>query len=73
MVGPLLGDKACPVQFDLTKLKGVVGEFECTVGAREGAASVVPHYRERAKGYVPDERLHALIDRIAREQEGLGA
>ncbi|MEZ0265783.1 MAG: SDR family oxidoreductase [Phycisphaerae bacterium] len=72
-VGPLLGDKACPVEFDLKKLKSVVGEFECAVGARAGAASVVPHYRERAKAYVPAEKLHALIDRITREQEGLGA
>jgi hypothetical protein len=57
----------------LTKLNRVVGEFECAVGARKGAVSVVPHYRERAKGYVPDENLHALVDRMAGEQQRLGA
>jgi nucleoside-diphosphate-sugar epimerase len=71
-VGPLLGDKAWPVQFDLTKLKSVVGEFECTVGVEEGLRGVVPHYRRRAGGYVPDEKLHALYDRVARDQMSLG-
>jgi nucleoside-diphosphate-sugar epimerase len=70
--GPLLGDKAWPVQFDLTKLKSVVGEFECGVGMEEGLAGVVPHYRRRAGRYEADEGLHNLIDRIAREQAGLG-
>ncbi|HEY7116898.1 MAG TPA: SDR family oxidoreductase [Tepidisphaeraceae bacterium] len=70
--GPLLGDKAWPVQFDLAKLKSVVGEFECTVSLKDGLASVVPHYRRRAATYVPDEKSHALIDRIAREQGALG-
>jgi nucleoside-diphosphate-sugar epimerase len=71
--GPLLGDKAWPVQFDLTKLKAAVGEFACEVGVEEGLAGVVPHYRKRAESFVPDERVHALIDRIAREQAALGA
>jgi len=70
--GPLLGDKAWSVQFDLSKLKSVVGEFECTVDARTGAASVAPHYQARAQSFVPDEKLHALIDRIATEQASLG-
>ena len=52
--GPLLGDKAWPVQFDLTKLKVVVGEFTCDVSTR-GPPTVLPHYRQRADGFVPDE------------------
>jgi nucleoside-diphosphate-sugar epimerase len=71
--GPLLGDKTWSVQFDLTKLKSVVGDFECTVSGEEGLASVVPHYHKRAAAFVPDEALHALLDRIAREQVALGA
>lgn len=71
--GPLLGDKAWSVQFDLTKLKSVVGEFECTVDAKAGAASVVPHYQARARSYAPDEKLHALMDQIAADQSALGA
>jgi nucleoside-diphosphate-sugar epimerase len=71
--GPLLGDKAWPVQFDPTKLQSVVGEFKCTVGFEEGMASVVPHWRKRSDRFVPDEALHRLIDRIAAEQETLGS
>jgi nucleoside-diphosphate-sugar epimerase len=71
-VGPLLGDKAWPVQFDLTNLMAVVGEFTCATSMEEGLGSVVPHYRRRAETFVPDEKLHALIDRIAREQTALG-
>lgn len=71
--GPLWGDKAWPVQFDLSKLKSVVGEFSCEVGMEEGLAAVAAYYRKRAAAYVPDEKLHALIDRIAREQAALGA
>jgi nucleoside-diphosphate-sugar epimerase len=71
--GPLWGDKAWPVQFDLTKLKSAVGEFSCEVGMDEGLAAVAAHYRTRAAAYVPDEKAHALIDRIAREQAALGA
>jgi nucleoside-diphosphate-sugar epimerase len=71
--GPLWGDKAWPVQFDLSKLKSVVGEFACDVGMAEGLAAVAAHYRKRAAAYVPDKSLHALIDRVAREQAALGA
>jgi nucleoside-diphosphate-sugar epimerase len=73
--GPLLGDKTWPVQFDptkLAKLESVAGEFECSVSTQAGLRSVVPHYRERAKRFVPDEKLHALVDRIAAEQSQLG-
>ncbi|MDB5322777.1 MAG: putative mRNA-binding protein [Phycisphaerales bacterium] len=71
-VGPLLGDKAWPVQFDLTNLMAVVGEFTCDTSMDESLGSVVPHYRRRAETFVPDEKLHALIDRIAGEQAALG-
>ena len=71
--GPLWGDKAWPVQFDLAKLKSVVGEFECTVGIDQGLAEVAAHYPRRGAAYVPDQRVHELIDRIAREQRALGA
>lgn len=71
-VGPLLGDKAWPVQFDLSKLKDLAGDFECTMSTEEGLKGVLPHYRERAGRFAPDERLHALVDRIALEQSRLG-
>ena len=71
--GPLWGDKAWPVQFDSSKLESVVGEFACEVGMAEGLAEVAAHYRKRAGAYAPDPKVHALIDRIAREQAALGA
>jgi len=70
--GPLLGDKAWPTQFDLSKLTSVVGPFQCTVGLRIGAASVVPHYHQRAATYRPDPALHELIDRVADGWESEG-
>jgi nucleoside-diphosphate-sugar epimerase len=72
-VGPLLGDKAWPVQFDLTNLESVAGELTWEVSMAEGLASVVPHYRARAGGFLPNDKLHALLDRIAAEQTALGA
>jgi len=71
--GPLLGDKTWPVQFDLSKLTAAVGEVRFTTGAEEGLREVAGHYRKRAAAYRPDESLHALLDRIAGEQERLGA
>jgi nucleoside-diphosphate-sugar epimerase len=71
--GPLLGDKAWPVQFDLSKLKTVIGDFECTVGLEQGLSSVLPHWKKRMERFVPDERLHDLLDGIAADQERLGA
>jgi len=73
--GPLLGDKSWPVQFDLTKLaklQSVAGELDCTISTEAGLQAVVPHYRERAGRFVPDEKLHALVDRIAADQSRLG-
>lgn len=71
--GPLLGDKSWPVQFDLTELKAVAGDFTCDVSTEAGLRQVLPHYRKRAASFKPDEKLHALIDRIASEQSSLGA
>lgn len=71
--GPLLGDKSWPVQFDLTNLTQAVGEMTWEVSTEQGLRSVVPYYRQRAKNFAPDENLHALVDRIAREQGALGA
>jgi nucleoside-diphosphate-sugar epimerase len=71
--GPLLGDKSWSVQFDLTNLTEAAGEMRWDVSTEQGLRGVVPHYRKRADAFVPDEKLHALVDRIAREQGALGA
>jgi len=70
--GPLLGDKSWPVQFDLTELQAVAGDFTCEVSTENGLQQVLPHYRKRAKTFKPDQTLHSLIDRIASEQSSLG-
>lgn len=70
--GPLLGDKGWSAAFDLTKLKGVVGDFECRVSLDEGMKRVLPYVQRRLASFTPDPRLHDLLDRMAKEQEGLG-
>lgn len=71
--GPLLGDKAWPVLFDNTKVMDVAGEFECRVDLDAAMRGAAAFYRKRAETYAPDEALHALLDRIAADQEALGA
>ena len=71
--GPLLGDKTWSVLFDNTKVMGVAGAFECTVGLDEAMRRCVEHYRRRAGAYEPDAQSHAFLDRIAEEQAALGA
>jgi len=71
--GSLLGDKTWPVLFDNTKVASVAGEFACTTPMAEGLRQVAAkHYPARSAEYRPDEKLHALLDRIAGEQEALG-
>ncbi len=69
-VGPLLGDKAYTVTFDNSKIKSVVGEFECPTTLEE--------FCERSARYFdpsqmkPDPGGDELIDRIVNEQRALG-
>lgn len=72
--GPLLGDKTWSVMFDNSKVMSVAGAFECKVSLAEGLAGSAEHYRRcRAPHYKPDEKLHALLDRIAADQRKLGS
>jgi len=71
--GPLLGDKAWPVLFDNSKVASVAGDWECRFSVQDAIAGAAEHYRQhRADAYQPDEKLHALLDRIAEEQSALG-
>ncbi|HEX2970746.1 MAG TPA: hypothetical protein VHP11_00335, partial [Tepidisphaeraceae bacterium] len=71
--GPLLGDKSWPAMFDLSKLKRVVGPFECRVELEEGLRLAAAYVRRRLERTSQDMAIHALVDRIAEEQLRLGA
>jgi nucleoside-diphosphate-sugar epimerase len=70
--GPLHGDKSWSVLFDNSKARRVAGDFSCDTPLAEGMREVVEHYRRRAAGRKPDEKLHALLDRIAADQLAVG-
>ncbi len=72
--GPLLGDKTPCVMFDNSKVMRVTGlmDWKCQVSLQEGMNRVAEHYRKRADGYQPDEKLHAMIDRVTAAQMALG-
>jgi nucleoside-diphosphate-sugar epimerase len=68
--GPLLGDKSPSVRFDNSKVKSVVGEFECPIDPWSGMRMVAERYRPSPSEY--DAALDELLDRIAAEQTELG-
>jgi nucleoside-diphosphate-sugar epimerase len=69
--GPLLGDKSPSVIFDNSKVKRVVGNFECPIDPWEGMRLVALQHPPRADVY--DRQLDGLYDRIVAEQGRLGA
>ena len=69
--GPLLGDKTPSVIFDNSKVKRVVGDFECPIDPWEGMRLVARDHPPRADVY--DRQLDGLYDRIVAEQGRLGA
>ena len=71
--GKLLGDKACSVIFDNTKVRQAVGDWRAEVEMRDGMKRVAPYVRERMAVRMPDPRVDALVDRIIAEQEALGS
>jgi len=71
--GPLLGDKAWTSLFDTSKIESVSGVVRDPVPLDEGFRRVMLKFQERMKSFTPDLELHALIDRIARQQESLGS
>lgn len=69
--GPLLGDKAASVIFDNTKVKSVVGDFDCPIDPWQGMKLVAEAFLSDATQF--DAEMDALHDRIAAEQTALGA
>ncbi|MFW6108316.1 MAG: NAD-dependent epimerase/dehydratase family protein [bacterium] len=70
--GPLLGDKTWSVVFDNSKVMSVAGEFTCALSLTEALGQAAEHVRRRLETYEPDAEKHALLDRIAAEQDALG-
>ena len=71
--GPLWGDKSWSVQFDNTKIKSVVGDFDCPTPLDAFMADRVAAFRARGGGDQPiDGEMEALFDRLASEQRSLG-
>jgi len=68
--GPLFGDKSPSVRFDNSKVKSVVGDFDCPIGPWEGMRMVASGYPPNGDGF--DAALDRLYDRIVAEQQALG-
>lgn len=69
----LWGDKSWSKVFDNSKVMDVAGPFRCEVGLADGMARVAGCVQPQLARFTPDAEQHALLDRIAREQSGLGA
>jgi nucleoside-diphosphate-sugar epimerase len=71
--GPLAGDKSRAALFDNSKVKRVAGDFTCSENLREVLEEPIANTKARMAGRpTPEGPLDGLMDRIAREQEGLG-
>jgi nucleoside-diphosphate-sugar epimerase len=69
----LLGDKTWSAVFDNSKIKSVVGDFDCPTTLDDYMARIMPHYEKRRASFEPDAEHEALVDRIITEQQALGA
>ncbi|RMH21070.1 MAG: SDR family oxidoreductase [Gammaproteobacteria bacterium] len=68
--GPLLGDKAVSVVFDNSKVKSVVGAFECPTDPWQGMKLVVESFPPDKEEY--DTGMDQLMDQIITDQDNLG-
>ncbi len=71
-LGSLWGDKSHSVIFDNSKVKSVAGDWTCKVTMREGMKRVAEVYRQRQDAYVPDPKVHAMVDKLIAEQAAVG-
>jgi nucleoside-diphosphate-sugar epimerase len=67
--GPLLGDKSPSVRFDNSKVKSVVGDFQCVLDVWQGMRRVAQEYPADPADY--DVARDALYDRIIADQLAL--
>lgn len=69
LTGALLGDKACSVVFDNTKLKQAVPGFQATIRAEEGIRRSVQYALTHPECQVEDPEFDAWCDRIVAKME----
>lgn len=67
--GGLLGDKACTVVFDNTKIKKIVPDFICTVSAREGIGKAIDYIMSHPECQKEDAAFDAWCDNVITELE----
>lgn len=63
--GELLGDKACAVVFDNSKIKRFVPDFVCQVSMAEGLRKSVEYMLTHPETQTPDVEFDAWCDRIS--------
>jgi nucleoside-diphosphate-sugar epimerase len=61
----LLGDKAHSMVFDNAKVRGIAVGWRATIPFERGAREIADWYRADASRQVSDERLDALMDKLA--------
>ena len=62
--GSLLGDKACSVQFDTSKIRRTVPEFTVSVRADQGIRQTVAHILAHPELQIEDPAFDAWCDRV---------
>lgn len=60
----LIGDKACSVVFDNSKLKKAVPEFKCTIHFEEGIRRTIKNILEHPELQVEDPEFDSWCDRV---------
>lgn len=72
-IGGLLGDKAWTSIFDNSKIKSVVGDFECKILLDKLMESVIAEWKKTVSPDAGSEQeINDLMDRIIADQESLG-
>ena len=69
--GGLLGDKACSVVFDNSKLKSLVPDFKPEVPFAQGIKRTVDYIHEHPQLKRPDPQFDAWCDNIIKKLESL--
>ena len=62
--GSLLGDKACSVQFDTSKIRRTVPEFTVSVRADQGIRQTVAHILAHPELQIEDPAFDTWCDRV---------